>query len=255
MPFTFGHPLYALPAKYVSPRYVCLTGLILGSMSPDFEYFIALEPFQSIGHSWEGLFLHALPISIILAVVFHFLLKRPLALHMPSWGQLDSRCLSIANKSNWRLTGVRSWLVFLLSVIIGFYSHLFVDAFTHQSGVFVTRISFLQQSLAGVPVYKLLQHSLSLLGLLGLFLLFLQQIFKQRVKPTSNDLLPSREKWIFWGISTLVAFLTLILKIWFSDSTNLIGITVVSSISGMFLGIVSASLWFLVRRRRSELKD
>jgi hypothetical protein len=50
LPFTFAHPSSSFPIKCIKPRYFSLVGLILGSMSPDFEYFIALEPYQIIGH-------------------------------------------------------------------------------------------------------------------------------------------------------------------------------------------------------------
>ncbi|SEP14833.1 DUF4184 family protein [Paenibacillus sp. OV219] len=56
MPFTFAHPAYALPLKFINPRYLSATGLVLGSMAPDFEYFLTLEPHQTIGHSFSGLF-------------------------------------------------------------------------------------------------------------------------------------------------------------------------------------------------------
>ncbi|OAB48362.1 hypothetical protein PBAT_01615 [Paenibacillus antarcticus] len=90
MPFTFAHPLYAAPLKLLKPKYMSLTGIILGSMAPDFEYFIALEPYQSIGHTTKGFFIQAIPLSILLAFVFHLLIKVPLTRNLPSLFDMDN---------------------------------------------------------------------------------------------------------------------------------------------------------------------
>jgi hypothetical protein len=42
MPFTFAHPAIVLPLKHLPKRWYSLTGLIIGSMTPDFEYFIRM---------------------------------------------------------------------------------------------------------------------------------------------------------------------------------------------------------------------
>ncbi|WP_434297574.1 DUF4184 family protein [Clostridium sporogenes] len=42
MPFTFSHPAIVLHLEKKWNKYFSFTALILGSMSPDFEYFIYL---------------------------------------------------------------------------------------------------------------------------------------------------------------------------------------------------------------------
>lgn len=59
MPFTISHAIYAIPIRHIMPKYFSVMGLILGSMSPDFEYFIYLEPYVTIGHSIQGLLFQA----------------------------------------------------------------------------------------------------------------------------------------------------------------------------------------------------
>ncbi|WP_240482010.1 DUF4184 family protein [Flavobacterium psychrophilum] len=39
MPFTFSHPAIILPLRYLPRQWFSLTGLIIGSLTPDFEYF------------------------------------------------------------------------------------------------------------------------------------------------------------------------------------------------------------------------
>ena len=47
MPFTFSHPAVILPATYLDKKYYCLSALIIGSMTPDFEYFIRMRDFSA----------------------------------------------------------------------------------------------------------------------------------------------------------------------------------------------------------------
>ena len=42
MPFTFAHPAIVLPF-YKKPKFFSMTTLIIGSMSPDFEYFLRMK--------------------------------------------------------------------------------------------------------------------------------------------------------------------------------------------------------------------
>lgn len=254
MPFTFAHPLYAAPLKLAKPGLFSLTGLILGSMSPDFEYFMALEPRETIGHSLEGLFLIALPFSVLLALIFHYMIKEPLAACLPSAGGLDARAKELINQYVWKPRTIRDWLVFLLSVAIGFGSHVFVDAFTHRSGYFAARIGLLQEELLGFPVYKLFQHGLSLLGL-SLQVIFLYIILRKiKIDVSTGPASISRAAKIgYWSITSGIMILTVVLKLTLSDSPNLIGMTIVSSITGGMLGLWAASIvlgpWIVPRNK------
>ncbi|WP_068775913.1 DUF4184 family protein [Paenibacillus sp. FJAT-26967] len=240
MPFTFAHPLYAGPLKLIFPRYLSLTGLILGSMSPDFEYFIALEPYQLIGHSLAGLFLQAIPLSILLAFVFHHILKIPLVDHLPATAQIENKARGLLR--DWKLNSLRKWIVFLLSVIIGFYSHVLLDAFTHLSGWFVSRVGILQSTIMNVPLYKILQHILSIAGLLteGLLVLLLWKKAEPINRPAGK---PRSAKQSYWMVVGLVTVAAVIVKVTLTSSTNYIGILVVSPISGFFVGLLAASIW------------
>ncbi|OBY80140.1 hypothetical protein BBG47_07650 [Paenibacillus sp. KS1] len=242
MPFTFVHPLYAAPVQRLAPQYLSVTGLVLGSMAPDFEYFIMLEPYQLMGHTWKGLLLEAIPLSVLFAFLFHLIMKEQLARHLPSYFELDRR--SLAFVSTWRLPSIGAWLLFILSVSIGFGSHVLVDSFTHQSGWAVQQLPQLQATAVGIPIYKWIQHSLSMVGL-AVEVYWIYRIGRQ-VSPTllSSQLqrVPSARKRTFWAIVVLVAMLTLMAKLLFSSRTNWIGILVVAPFSGSLLGLLLAAM-------------
>ncbi|WP_374020509.1 DUF4184 family protein [Paenibacillus thiaminolyticus] len=238
MPYTLAHPLYAAPLKLLQPKYLSLTGLILGSMAPDFEFFIALEPYQTIGHSTLGLFLHAIPLSALLAVLFHYLIKDPLVRHLPSVWKLDRKARGLAQP--WRVSGIRGWTVFLISVIIGFYAHVLLDGFTHETGIFVSLYPLLEQNIMGTPVYKLLQYGLSIIGLLveGLFLVLLLS----KARCGSGFVRVKRSAKVqYWAVACCTAIAVAGIKLFSASGTNYIGIIVVAPISGLFLGLVVAS--------------
>lgn len=247
MPFTFAHPAYAAPLKLLFPRRISLTGLIMGSMAPDFEYFIALEPHRTIGHSTLGLFAQALPLSFLLAWMFHYFMKDGLAVHSPSLFGLDARLAALSARYPWKLSGLSSCFVFAISVVIGFYSHVLLDSFTHQSGYFVQRIGFLERGAAfGVPVYKLLQHGLSLAGLLGQAAALLILLGRTEPSPAYTPA-SAGSKARFWGGAAAAALLIVTVKLaWFSGG-NMIGTVVVSSISGMFAGVAVSSAIYKLR--------
>lgn len=244
MPFTFAHPLYAAPLKLVKPGLFSLTGLTLGSMSPDFEYFIALEPYQTIGHSLKGLLFQALPLCVLLALLFHHVVKKPLAEHLPSILGLDGRARRLVRLYPWEMSSGKRWFIFLLSVVIGFFSHLFVDAFTHEHGIVVTKWPLLREEVLGMPVYKLLQHGLSLLGLLCIAVFVFAVLRRVGAEEPASDTGGAgyRSKIRYWGMAAAVTVITVCVKLLFSSGGNLIGILVVSPITGFLLGLLVASV-------------
>ncbi|NMO96439.1 DUF4184 family protein [Paenibacillus lemnae] len=252
MPFTFAHPVYAAPLKYIRPDFLSLTGLVLGSMSPDFEYFLMLEPYQSIGHSLTGLLIQAIPLSILFAWLFHHHIKKPLSLHLPSLFKLDRRAYHLVGE--WRLKSMKDWIVFLISVIIGFYSHIVIDAFTHVNGYAVQRLPFLGEvMLFQLPLYKLLQYGLSLAGLLALVIWILIRLSRSSFSKQGMGMptIMPGQKISFWLLAFLIAAVVTVLKLTFTSSTNRIGILVVAPISGLALGLAVVS-WTMGRKLKAQ---
>ncbi|GIP29332.1 hypothetical protein J23TS9_44620 [Paenibacillus sp. J23TS9] len=241
MPFTFAHPIYIIPAKFMKPGYISITGLILGSMAPDFEYFIALEPYQWIGHTHKGLLLQAIPICTVILLLLQLIMK-PFALHLPSMFNLDVRTSGLINAFDYRR--LKSWVVFLVSVVIGFYSHVFIDAFTHKSGYFVLRFPALQSMYFGLPAFKLLQYSLSVCGILAELLIILFLLNRATCSTTALKRISMNRKMRYWTGVIVTAMATTLGKLLFTASTNLPGVLVVSPISGLILGIIMMGLLF-----------
>jgi hypothetical protein len=84
MPFTFSHPALVLPLYAAGKKYLSLPGLVMGSIAPDFEYFLRMKKGISYySHTTAGLLYFNLPLSLVLLFVFHEIVRNLLILHLP----------------------------------------------------------------------------------------------------------------------------------------------------------------------------
>lgn len=250
MPFTLSHPLFAAPLKKAIP-FLSLTGLILGSMAPDIEYFIAMQPFRSIGHSLSGFLLLVLPICIAFAFAFHRIIKPAIPELLPGIGGISAFAASLNRP--WRLATASGWLFFCLSLLIGFYSHVFLDHFTHSGGFFVRRVPFLQSMIMGDYVYHILQLSLSVLGAMvpGLYFLY-RYINWYKKRARNKSYVKQRSAYLQWGLLVFLTFALLLGKLLFADRFFSVSIWVVAPITSALVGLfVTSALQLAVRNRRA----
>lgn len=75
MPLTFAHPAAILPGYQWRDRGVPFSALVIGSMSPDFEYFLRLEPIGHFAHTIPGVFVFCLPTGLLVYGLYRVLLS------------------------------------------------------------------------------------------------------------------------------------------------------------------------------------
>ena len=171
MPFTFAHPAVVLPINRVFRTSLSLTGLVIGSMVPDFEGFILVTDIKTYSHTWHGMFWLDIPLGIAIAFLFHAIVRDPLIDNLPIFFR---RRLVGYKRLQWNSYFSRHWPNVILALFIGIFSHLVWDDFTHLNGFFVRHIPFLHQwyYIAGkpYPVYKMLQLGTSVLGVLAILI-------------------------------------------------------------------------------------
>lgn len=137
-------------------------------MAPDFEYFLALKAHDRFGHTFPGVLVLTLPVSLLVLWMFHSLVKVPAAALLPQ--RLQSKVASYLGRFRFWGPGRFAWIVF--STLVGIATHLLWDSFTHTGGYPYANWALLRQSVAmpvlGVmPCYKILQHSSTVLGLVA----------------------------------------------------------------------------------------
>jgi hypothetical protein len=182
MPFTISHTAAVI---LLNRKWLITSALVIGSMVPDLAYFVPLKGFnRDLGHSIQGFFTFCLPVGLVILLVFHKFVKRPLfALLPPSHQRRLLPYLQDFPLKSWRLM-IRS----LLSLAIGTLSHLAWDSFTHNHGFIVQNVAALRQpifELAGTKIFafSILQHGSTVLGLAALVLWYLGWYRKTPVYP------------------------------------------------------------------------
>ncbi len=161
MPFTFSHPAIVLPLLNKRWKLFSATGLVVGSIAPDFESFIRLDETKVYGHTWAGMFWYDLPMAVAIAILFHTVVRDVLIAHLPV--SLQER-FERYRRIQWLFYFREHFFVVIFSMLIGIASHLLWDAFTHLNLYDPDSIRSTVK-LFGFRLYKILQFACSVIGL------------------------------------------------------------------------------------------
>ncbi len=162
MPLTIAHPASVLPFRHSR---LPISALVIGSMAPDFEYFLHLSPRTDFSHTPLGLVIFCIPIGLVALWIFHRIWKRPL---MAMAGQGDG-----SHFVRFHFWPLPRFILLCGELLIGALLHVLWDSFTHDYGGLVQRVPALRQpvSIAGnvqLPLYFILQLISTLAGLAAL---------------------------------------------------------------------------------------
>jgi hypothetical protein len=125
MPFTISHAAAALPVHALGKSRLPLAALMVGSMSPDFTFFLPGELGRHATHSLPGVFLFCLPAGLAVWLFYLLVLERPTIAFLP-----DAWRTRITPSP--RLTP-RALFAAALAIVLGAFTHLIWDSFTHGS--------------------------------------------------------------------------------------------------------------------------
>lgn len=232
MPFTLAHPAVVIFSKNKNFN---LLGLILGSMAPDFIYFLLFNPSSNLGHTILGFVILNLPICFLLNYLILKFIKNPFIINLPS--KICNYYTYLINY-DFNFKSTKDIFVFTYSCIVGMLTHIIWDAFTHKTGYFVVNINLLKESIHilgyQVPFFKLLQHGSTLLG----FFVILYYFYT--IRRYSNKYIRSNK---FQYHLTAISIQILIIILSYLIFKNFgIGRFVVTFINGLFLGYLISSI-------------
>jgi multidrug transporter EmrE-like cation transporter len=128
-------------------------------------------------------------------------------------------------------------------LLIGGMSHFFLDAFTHDYGFFVKRVSFLQNELflfnSQVSVYGFLQILLSILGLLGIAWF----IAAKKPEKVAHEKDVKRSAF-FWGTFIFFSIAFLLIRLWVDSVHKSLVDLLIAAISCGIISLFLTSLLF-----------
>ena len=245
MPFTFSHPAAAFPLLALPQRWRSATGLIIGSMTPDFEKFIRMSIHDPHSHTWQSIFYFNIPMGVLLAFVFHWLVRDAFIAHSPVFvRQRFGRFMAF----EWGAYFKKHYAVFLFSLFLGIVSHLVWDSFTHKEGRGVRLMPFLNTKLTGSedPLYlfEVMQMVSSAVGV-ALILYFILTLKKRplALRPSALGV------FLYWAGIGVVALVVFMAKTQVGDGIRLHDLldTVITSISCGLISLVLVSAFFKTR--------
>jgi hypothetical protein len=218
--------------------------MALGSMSPDFEYFLRGYPVGIYGHTLLGAVLFDLPLAAIVWFIGRHVVFEQVTPYLPVFLQITG----ISETERFRPLSI---LIFIYSALAGIFTHIAWDSFTHLNGAMVNLIPALRETIHinayEIPVFKFLQHGSTLAGfiLIAVFLLYAGK--RRTVDARGNKTLTG--KFLFWTVFACIA--SSIFSLWFLLSAISVidyGIIVVRLIDSAILGLLLISITLKLRR-------
>ena len=202
MPFTFSHPAIVLPLTKARLN-LSATGLIIGSMIPDFEYFIRMKDLTRYSHTLNGIFWFDIPLALLVSFIYHLVVRNSLFDNLPSF--LKER-FSIYKRFDWTGYFIKHWAMVLVSIIIGAVSHIVWDRVTHNTMFYVNQADLSTMTKIGtinLAGYKFLQLASTIVG--GLVVIY--SIFSLKRIHQAETGIDYRYWTLFWLITLSVIIL------------------------------------------------
>ena len=163
MPFTVSHAAAVLPLHRLGKGRLPMAALMVGSMSPDFSYFLPGDLAVLPTHTFFGLFWFCLPAGLLVWMLFVHLLEAPTISLLPE----DWRVRITPSR---RQVTVATLALACVAIVIGAATHVVWDSFTHRWTPVADALPVLQTPLfkigdQDIRVYKLLQHLSTVVGM------------------------------------------------------------------------------------------
>lgn len=204
MPFTLAHPAAVLPLRRF--RYLQTVPLIVGSITPDLPYFVPARfgRLMADTHTIYGSFVYDIPIGLAV-LLFGFLLRRPFTALLSVRGR--ALCLQAMEPFGDRPL---SWALAPIGILIGTWTHIVWDSFTHETGWMVRRVSALSAPITigwytGMLCH-VLQYVSSVAGL-AVIIIWYRRLPAPVIGPADAGTMHSYARWMLLLVSVVAALM------------------------------------------------
>jgi len=226
VPFTFSHPAAVLPLSLIPKRWISVTGLVIGSITPDFEYFFRMEQDSIYSHTWPGIFWFDLPLGLLLVYLFNYLIRKEFIENLPVF--LDTRFSRFSTFTR-NMNSVKDFVFVLTSLLIGIVSHIIWDKLTHRT------VNLIDQN----EHYTVFWEANSIVGAIVIAAVVLNM---RRGKNTQK-----RNIFVYWIPVVAIALIVMYIRYLSTSSFRELGI---SAIVGFFIGLIITSARAKLKNKR-----
>ena len=183
MPFPLAHPAAVLPLRRYAPKLFSFPALIVGSVAPDAAYCLRNTRVEEFSHSFWGCFGFSLPIGLLMLAAVRAACSWVLPV-LPARYRRKLEPLSC-----FRFGPI---LLVITSLLVGAWTHVLWDSFTHNQGWFALHSPVLQTivTMIGerhIRVCHLLWYASSYAGVAIVYLSFHRWRKAQRAGETVPD--------------------------------------------------------------------
>jgi len=239
MPFTTAHIAAIIPFKKYTPHQLSISGLVIGSIVPDFEYFIRMTLYGHYGHTIGGIFFFNMPVGLVLYLIFHAIVRQNTIIHLPRY--LYDRVGSADNFA-WKPYFKKYFLLIIVSIFIGVLTHFLWDGFTHDEEYYLAK--YLTILLVKVNVFGhliALHFALQLLSTVLGMIILLWYIHSLPTKPR-NPVKTDIQIINFWLFVLILAIVIGVVR-WNLGVPNekILGQLIVVCVSALLLSLIITS--------------
>jgi len=185
-------------------------GLVVGSMVPDLGYYVHVPGLARLAHTFPGAILICLPTGLTLLVTLYGL-RKPIwfLLPQPHRAVLEPVIAAPFSFSPSRLFAAA------VSIVIGAWTHIIWDSFTHKNGWVVKRVAFLQEpafrlGTTALPTYEILQHLSTVIGSISLVAVYCLWLRRSPAVDSSYVCQPRHELWRYVFLTALVTMTSIL---------------------------------------------
>jgi hypothetical protein len=126
VPFTLAHAAAAWPFRRTR---LILPAVVMGTFSPDFEYYVLLGPGGHFGHTLTGVLAMDLPLSLVVLWLFYAYMREPAVTLLPEAMQRRIR----SYPRTFQFWGPAQLALVVGSILAGEGTHILWDSFTHTT--------------------------------------------------------------------------------------------------------------------------
>ena len=255
MPFTFSHIGYVLPIQKKWKEKFSITGLVFGSLAPDYDILFRLTNvrFHIFQYDIKTILLLIFPLALLSALLFHLFCRNIIIENLPLTYQLQYKKYQ---SFNFFEQFKKQYLRISFSIIFSIYLHLFLDFLCHCLNAYYIKmiiLSITQNYTISIFFYIFAIYGLPVLfSVIGFYLIYVYEYHK---KISIKNLILTKSKFIFWFIMFLftVVFSAVKFCITEVDKEFFIDFIVISVTSSFLIAVYATCIcYFCIEKIKSK---